>query len=161
MDCRLFVNSKIAWDFGLQARLRIMWFGHHRISSLLFADNVFLLKLQLHLSSLQRVWVWSDCDENQHLQIWAHGVMIFPLQVSGVSFRTVVKKELNQKTKLSIYPIYVPTLINGHEIWIMTKWTRSWIHPLGYSNQNKGLSTHLDIHNSDVSSVSRATVSSC
>ncbi|KAK3568618.1 hypothetical protein QTP86_010635 [Hemibagrus guttatus] len=34
----------------------------------------------------------------------------------------VVKKELSQKAKLSIYQsIYVPTLTYGHELWVMTK----------------------------------------
>ncbi|KAM4534591.1 uncharacterized protein V3H82_024506 [Fundulus diaphanus] len=40
----------------------------------------------------------------------------------------VVKRELSQKAKLSIYPsIYVPTLIYGHELWVVTERTRSWI----------------------------------
>ncbi|XP_076876507.1 uncharacterized protein LOC143525918 [Brachyhypopomus gauderio] len=40
----------------------------------------------------------------------------------------VVKKELSQKAKLSIYrSIYVPTLTYGHELWVMTERTRSWI----------------------------------
>ncbi|KAK3528564.1 hypothetical protein QTP70_002809 [Hemibagrus guttatus] len=34
----------------------------------------------------------------------------------------VVKKELSQKAKLSIYQsIYVPNLTYGHELWVMTK----------------------------------------
>uniref|UniRef100_A0A3P9PV83 Reverse transcriptase domain-containing protein n=1 Tax=Poecilia reticulata TaxID=8081 RepID=A0A3P9PV83_POERE len=38
----------------------------------------------------------------------------------------VVKRELSQKAKLSIYrSIYVPTLIYGHELWVMTERTRS------------------------------------
>ncbi|KAK3531087.1 hypothetical protein QTP70_010370 [Hemibagrus guttatus] len=40
----------------------------------------------------------------------------------------VVKKELSQKAKLSIYQsIYVPTLTYGHELWVMTKRVRSQI----------------------------------
>ncbi|XDV31537.1 hypothetical protein PO909_002528 [Leuciscus waleckii] len=40
----------------------------------------------------------------------------------------VVKKELSRKAKLSIYQsIYVPTLTYGHELWVMTERTRSWI----------------------------------
>ncbi|KAK3506093.1 hypothetical protein QTP70_018234, partial [Hemibagrus guttatus] len=40
----------------------------------------------------------------------------------------VVKKELSQKAKLSIYQsIYVPTLTYGHELWVMTKRVRSRI----------------------------------
>ncbi|KAK3528421.1 hypothetical protein QTP86_034238 [Hemibagrus guttatus] len=40
----------------------------------------------------------------------------------------VVKKELSQKAKLSIYQsIYVPTLTYGHELWVMTERVRSRI----------------------------------
>ncbi|TKS64956.1 LINE-1 reverse transcriptase -like protein [Collichthys lucidus] len=40
----------------------------------------------------------------------------------------VVKKELSRKAKLSIYQsIYVPTLTYGHELWVVTKRTRSRI----------------------------------
>ncbi|TWW71090.1 hypothetical protein D4764_17G0005730 [Takifugu flavidus] len=38
----------------------------------------------------------------------------------------VVKRELSRKAKLSIYrSIFVPTLTYGHELWVMTKRTRS------------------------------------
>ena len=37
----------------------------------------------------------------------------------------VVKKELSQKAKLTIYrSIYVPTLTYGHEVWVVTERTR-------------------------------------
>ncbi|TWW73461.1 hypothetical protein D4764_15G0008550 [Takifugu flavidus] len=40
----------------------------------------------------------------------------------------VVKRELSQKAKLSIYrSIFVPTLTYGHELWVMTERTRSWV----------------------------------
>ncbi|KAK3547092.1 hypothetical protein QTP86_011400 [Hemibagrus guttatus] len=40
----------------------------------------------------------------------------------------VVKKELSQKAKLSIYQsIYIPTLTYGHEFWVMTERVRSRI----------------------------------
>uniref|UniRef100_A0A8C6KY55 Reverse transcriptase domain-containing protein n=1 Tax=Nothobranchius furzeri TaxID=105023 RepID=A0A8C6KY55_NOTFU len=40
----------------------------------------------------------------------------------------VVKRELSQKEKLSIYrSIYVPTLTYGHELWVVTERTRSQI----------------------------------
>ncbi|KAL6462549.1 hypothetical protein MHYP_G00289710 [Metynnis hypsauchen] len=44
-------------------------------------------------------------------------------------YRSVmVKRELSQKAKLSIYrSIYVPTLTYGHELWVVTERTRSWI----------------------------------
>lgn len=38
----------------------------------------------------------------------------------------VVAKELSQKVKLSVYPsIYVHTLTYDHEVWVVTKRTRS------------------------------------
>ena len=44
-------------------------------------------------------------------------------------YRSVMeKRELSQKVKLSIYrSIYVPTLTYGHDLWVMTKRTRSRI----------------------------------
>ncbi|TWW73458.1 hypothetical protein D4764_15G0008520 [Takifugu flavidus] len=40
----------------------------------------------------------------------------------------VVKRELSQKAKLSIYrSIFVSTLTYGHELWVMTERTRSWV----------------------------------
>ncbi|KAF7656129.1 hypothetical protein LDENG_00046000, partial [Lucifuga dentata] len=40
----------------------------------------------------------------------------------------VVKRELSQKARLTIYQsIYVPILTYGHELWVMTKRTRSRI----------------------------------
>ena len=40
----------------------------------------------------------------------------------------VVKRELSQKAKLSIYQsVYVPTLTYGHELWVMTERIRSQI----------------------------------
>ena len=37
----------------------------------------------------------------------------------------VVKRELSQKAKLSIYrSIYIPTLTYGHELWVVTERTR-------------------------------------
>ena len=43
----------------------------------------------------------------------------------------VVKKELSQKAKLSIYwSIYVPTLTYGHELWVVTERTR-WASSAG------------------------------
>ena len=38
----------------------------------------------------------------------------------------VVKRQLREKAKLSIYwSIFAPTLTNGHELWVVTKRTRS------------------------------------
>ncbi|PWA19879.1 hypothetical protein CCH79_00019501 [Gambusia affinis] len=55
----------------------------------------------------------------------------------------VVKRELSQKGKLSIYrSIYVPTLIYGHELWVMTERTRSRIQAaeMGFLRRVAGLS---------------------
>jgi len=55
----------------------------------------------------------------------------------------VVKRELSQKAKLSIYrSIYVPTLIYGHELWVMTERTRSRIQAaeMGFLRRVAGLS---------------------
>ena len=55
----------------------------------------------------------------------------------------VVKKELSQKAKLSIYwSIYVPTLTYGHELWVVTERTRSRIQvaEMGFLRRVSGLS---------------------
>jgi len=55
--------------------------------------------------------------------------------------RPVVVK-LSQKAKLSIYwSIYVPTLTYGHELWLVTKRTRSRIQAaeMGSKKLNSGL----------------------
>jgi len=54
----------------------------------------------------------------------------------------VVKKELSQKAKLSIYPlIYVPNLTYGHELWVVTERTRSRIQvaEMGFLRRESGL----------------------
>ena len=55
----------------------------------------------------------------------------------------VVKKELSQKAKLSIYwSIYVPILTYGHELWVVTERTRSRIQAteMGFLRRVSGLS---------------------
>ncbi len=152
-----------------------VWFGDHRISSLLFADDVVLLAssgldLQRALGRFA-----AECDvagmristSKSEAMVLARKRVACPLQVGGeflpqveefkylgVLFTTkgrmereidrrigavaaamrsvyrsvVVKKELSQKAKLSIYrSIYVPTLTYGHELWVMTERTRSRI----------------------------------
>ncbi|KAK0138170.1 putative uncharacterized transposon-derived protein F52C9.6 [Merluccius polli] len=40
----------------------------------------------------------------------------------------VMKRELSRKAKLSIYQsVFVPALTYGHELWVVTKRTRSWV----------------------------------
>ncbi len=151
-----------------------VWFGDHRISSLLFADDVVLVSSGLDLQrALGRFVV--ECDalgmristsKSKAMVLDRKGVAC-PLQVGGeflpqveefkylgVLFTSegrmereidrrigaaaaamrsmyrsvVVKKELSLKAKLLIYrSIYVPTLTYGHELWVMTKRTRSQI----------------------------------
>ncbi|TWW80182.1 hypothetical protein D4764_10G0012120 [Takifugu flavidus] len=46
----------------------------------------------------------------------------------------VMKRKLSQKAKLSIYQsIFVPTLTYGHELWVMTKRTRSRVQAVEMS----------------------------
>ena len=55
----------------------------------------------------------------------------------------VVKKELSQKAKLSIYwSFYVPNLTYGHELWVVTERTRSRIQAaeMGFLRRVSGLS---------------------
>ena len=54
----------------------------------------------------------------------------------------VVKKELSQKVKLSIYwSIYVPILTYDHEVWVVTERTRSRIQAakMGFLRRVSGL----------------------
>ena len=42
-----------------------------------------------------------------------------------LKWSVVVKRELSYKKKLSIYrPMYIPTLIYGHELWVVTEGMR-------------------------------------
>ena len=54
----------------------------------------------------------------------------------------VIKMELRQNVRLSIYKsIFVPTLIYGHEIWVVTERMRSWIQvaEMGFLQRVAGL----------------------
>ncbi|TWW62225.1 hypothetical protein D4764_04G0008720 [Takifugu flavidus] len=60
-------------------------------------------------------------DQGVDRRIGAASAVIWTLHRS-----VVVKRELSQKAKLSIYrSIFVPTLTCGHELWVMTERTRS------------------------------------
>ena len=55
----------------------------------------------------------------------------------------VVKRELSQKARLSVYrSIFVPTLTYGHELWVVTERTRSRIQAaeMGFLRRVAGLS---------------------
>ena len=65
----------------------------------------------------------------------------------------VVKKELSQKAKLSVYQsIYVPTLTYGHELWVVTKRTRSRIQvaEMSFLWRVAGLSLSDRVRSSDI-----------
>ncbi|KAI3359801.1 hypothetical protein L3Q82_014174 [Scortum barcoo] len=122
-------------------------FGNHRISSLLFADDVVLMAssgqdLQHVLERFAAEWVEKvlpQVEEFKYLGVLftSEGKIEREIdrRIGAASavmrsvYRTVVvKKELSRKAKLSIYrSIYVPTLTYGHELWVMTERTRSRI----------------------------------
>ena len=65
----------------------------------------------------------------------------------------VVKRELSQKAKLSIYrSIYVPTLTYGHELWVVTERTRSRIQTaeMSFLRRVSGLSLRDRVRSSDI-----------
>uniref|UniRef100_A0A8C6KT40 Reverse transcriptase domain-containing protein n=1 Tax=Nothobranchius furzeri TaxID=105023 RepID=A0A8C6KT40_NOTFU len=65
----------------------------------------------------------------------------------------VVKRELSQKARLSIYrSIYVPILTYGHELWVMTKRTRSRIQAaeMSFLRRVAGLSLRDRVRSSDI-----------
>ncbi|TWW73543.1 hypothetical protein D4764_15G0009370 [Takifugu flavidus] len=65
----------------------------------------------------------------------------------------VVKRELSQKAKLSIYhSIFVPTLTYGHELWVMTERTRSRVHAaeMSFLQRVAGLSLRDRVRSSAV-----------
>ncbi|KAJ0002535.1 hypothetical protein NQD34_007684 [Periophthalmus magnuspinnatus] len=152
-----------------------VWFGNHRISSLLFADDVVLMaSLSQDLQQALGRFA-AECEvagirissSKSEAMVLDRKKVACPHQVGGESLpqveefkylgvlftsegrmereidrrigaasavmrllyrSVVVKKELSPKAKLSIYrSIYVPTLTYGHELWVMTERTRSWI----------------------------------
>ncbi|KAJ0004772.1 hypothetical protein NQD34_010986 [Periophthalmus magnuspinnatus] len=152
-----------------------VWFGNHRISSLLFADE-FVLMASSNQGLQQALGRFAaECEvagmrissTKSEAMVLDRKKVVCPLRVGGESlpqveefkylgvlftseermereidrrigaasavmrslYRSVVmKKELSRKAKLSIYrSIYVPTLTYGHELWVMTKRTRSRI----------------------------------
>ncbi|MDG2633017.1 hypothetical protein P7M35_24665, partial [Vibrio parahaemolyticus] len=65
----------------------------------------------------------------------------------------VVKRELSQKVKLSIYrSIYVPTLTYGHELWVVTERMRSRIQAaeMSFLRRVAGLSLRDRVRSSDI-----------
>ncbi|KAK3534690.1 hypothetical protein QTP86_020345 [Hemibagrus guttatus] len=152
-----------------------VWFGDHRISSLLFADDVILLALSsLDLQHALGCFA-AECEaagmrvstSKSEAMVLDRKNVACTLQVRGeflpqveefkylgvlftsegrmdreidrrigaaaavmwsMYWSVVVKKELSQKAKLSIYQsIYVPTLTCGHVLWVTTERIRSRI----------------------------------
>ncbi|TWW69469.1 hypothetical protein D4764_18G0002750 [Takifugu flavidus] len=65
----------------------------------------------------------------------------------------VVKRELSQKAKLSIYQsIFVPTLTYGHELWVMTERTRSRVQAaeMSFLHRVAGLSLRDRVRSSAI-----------
>ncbi|KAF7640778.1 hypothetical protein LDENG_00014950, partial [Lucifuga dentata] len=65
----------------------------------------------------------------------------------------MVKRELSQKARLSIYQsIYVPILTYGHELWVMTKRTRSRIQAtkMKFLRRVSGLTLRDRVRSSDI-----------
>uniref|UniRef100_A0A3Q3XBL8 RING-type domain-containing protein n=1 Tax=Mola mola TaxID=94237 RepID=A0A3Q3XBL8_MOLML len=65
----------------------------------------------------------------------------------------VVKRELSQKAKLSIYrSIYVPTLTYGHELWVVTERMRSRIQAaeMSFLRRVAGLSLRDRVRSTDI-----------
>ncbi|TWW55955.1 hypothetical protein D4764_09G0010050 [Takifugu flavidus] len=65
----------------------------------------------------------------------------------------VVKRELSQKAKLSIYrSIFVPTLTYGHELWVMTERTRSRVQAaeMSFLHRVAGLSLRDRVRSSAI-----------
>ena len=70
-------------------------------------------------------WGWNGVGD---WRIGAASAVMWTLKQSVVG-----KRKLNQKANLSIYrSIYVPTLIYGHELWVMTERMRSQIRGFGH-----------------------------
>lgn len=89
----------------------------HRMSSLIFADDVVLFSTLGYVHQVGRAeWEIDRC--------------IRPLSaVIQILYRSVVvKTELSIKTKLLIYwSIYVPAFTYGYDLWVMTERMRSKI----------------------------------
>ena len=65
----------------------------------------------------------------------------------------VVKRELSRKAKLSIYrAVYVPILIYGHELWVVTERTRSRVQAaeMSFLRRVAGLSLRDRVRSSDI-----------
>ncbi|KAK3551286.1 hypothetical protein QTP70_013947 [Hemibagrus guttatus] len=98
-------------------------FGDHRISSLIFADDVVLLapsSLDLQ-HALGRFAAECEAAGMRASTSKSEAMVLDQKKVSCV-------KELTRKAKISIYQsIYIPTLTYGHELWVMTERIRSQI----------------------------------
>ena len=78
----------------------------------------------LQVEEFKHLWVLLTCEGRMECEIDRRIGAVMQLLYRSV----VVKKELSQKAKLSIYwPFYVPTLTYGRELWVMTERIRSRI----------------------------------
>ena len=76
-----------------------------------------------------------------------------PVGMRTLKRSVVVKRELTQKAKLSIYrSIYVPTLTYGHKLWIVTERMRSpkQAAKMSFLCRVAGLSLRDKVRSSDI-----------
>ena len=58
--------------------------------------------------------------------VFCHSLITVSAVMLTLKRTVVVKRELSQKAKLSIYrSIYIPTLTYGHELWVVTERIKS------------------------------------
>jgi len=88
------------------------------------------------------------------VELFADDVVLLATSVMRALYRSVVvKRELSQKAKLSIYrSIYVPTLTYGHKLWVVTKRMRLWIQAdkMSLLRRVTGLSLRDRVRSSDI-----------
>ena len=83
--------------------------------------------------------------------------------MQALYWTVVVKRELSQKAKLSIYQsFYIPTFTYGHNLWGVTKRMRSWIQAakMSFHWRMSGLSLRNRVRSSEILGVSQSRAAS-
>lgn len=93
------------------------------IASLLFADDAMVLRRKMVDCSLRLGGeLLPQAKRLKYFWVLFMSGGQMEGEVDRKVWTVVVKRELSQKEKLSIYQsIYVPTLTYGHELWVVTK----------------------------------------